>query len=304
MLATLLGISGNSFAQDPALPPTNLGLANVFDGIAGKPGFVYQAYVQVFQTRGIYDAHGDKVHNTLKVNSLATLHQLIYLSNIRVFSGNLGFTAILPLAQVSASNTGGAAPSTNPGVLGDPILGTAVQWSDKKIFGKAFSHRTEVDISLPLGAYNTTYAINPSAHLYSFGIYHTFTLLLDPKFSISSRNQFNYNTHIIGTKAQPGTFYNGNFSADYSILPSLKMELVGYLLAQIKQDRFDRRGDYYAVQYGIADTRERVLGFGPGLVYFLSAGGLIEAKVFFETAAMNRAAGFRPTLRVALPVSK
>lgn len=303
-LATLLTTGTHAFAQDPVLPPTNLGLANLFDGVAGKPGFVYQGYVQAFQTRGMYNQHGDKAPTALKINSLVSIQQLIYLSNIKVLSGNLGFTVLLPIAQVSPANPGGAAPSANPKVWGDPVFGTAVQWSDRKLFGKAFSHRTEFDISLPLGAYNSAYAINPSAHLYSFGIYHAFTMMLDKKVSISSRNQFNYNTRIIGTKAQPGAFYNGNYSVDYAVLPSLRVEAVAYLLAQFNQDRYDGHSNYYATQYGIDNTRERVLGYGPGLAYFFPGGGLLEAKAFFETAAQNRAAGFRPTLRVAVPLSK
>ncbi|SHL93998.1 transporter [Chitinophaga sp. CF418] len=304
LLAALLAVGGRAFAQDPALPPTNLGLANVFDGIAGKPGFVYQGYVQVFQTRGIYDQHGKKAPVALKVNSLVTLHQLIYLSNVKALGGNLGFTAIFPLAQVSASNAGAATPSTNPAVWGDPILGTAIQWSDRKLFGKAFSHRTEMDISLPLGAYNTRYAINPSAHLYSFGVYHAFTLLLNSKFSISSRNQLNYNARIMDTREQPGAFYNGNYSVDYSILPALKVAAAVYFLGQFNQDRYDGQASYYATQYGISNTRERVLGYGLGLAYFFPRGGLMEVKSFFETAVQNRSAGFRPTLRVAIPLSK
>lgn len=297
LITLLLVVPSRTFAQDPTLPPTNLGLANVNDGIAGKPGFLYQSYVQIFQTKGIYDQQGSKAPTSLKVNSVVTLHQLIYLSKVRVFNGNLGFTVILPFAQVSASNADGVAPTANPKVWGDPIVGTAVQWSDKKLFGKAFSHRAELDVSLPLGAYSTAYAINPSAHLYGFGLYHAFTFLLNDQFSISGRNQINYNSRIMGTKAQPGSFYNGNLSVDYSILPSLKIEVAAYLLAQFNQDHFDGHSDYYDY-----NTKERVLGFGPGLAYFLPHGGLIEVKGFLETAAQNRPAGFRPTLRAGIPL--
>lgn len=304
LLFSGLILSGRSLAQDPALPPTNLGLANVFDGIAGKPGFIYQGYVQAFQTKGVYDQHGKKSPGDLKINSLVTLHQLIYLSPVKVLNGNLGFTVIVPVAQVVASNTSGGAPSTNPKVWGDVITGTAVQWSDKKLFGKPFSHRMELDVSLPAGAYSSAYAINPSAHLYTFGLYHAFTLMLNKKVSISSRNQINYNTHVIGTKQQPGSFYNGNYAADYSILPGLKVELAGYFLYQLNQDRYDGSSKYYATQYGIYNTKERVLGYGPGLAYFFPHGGLMELKCFFETAARNRASGYRPTLRVAIPLTK
>lgn len=304
VVVTLMAFSGYLHAQAPTLPPTNLGLANVFDGIAGKPGFLYQGYVQAFQTKGIYDQYGKKAPTDLKINSLVTLHQFIYLSKVKTLGGNLGFTVIVPIAQVSASGTTAGAPATNPKVWGDIITGVAIQWSDRKLLGKAFSHRTELDVSIPTGAYNKAYAINPSAHLYSFGVYHAFTLLINKQISISARNQFNYNTRIIGTKAQPGAFYNGNYSVDYSILPGFKIEAAAYFLHQLNQDRYDGHSNYYAIQYGINNTRERVLGYGPGLAYFLPGGGLMELKGFFETAAQNRPSGFRPTLRVAIPLTK
>jgi len=300
----LITSNGTALAQDPVLPPTNLGLANVFDGIAGKPGFLYQGYAQLFQTRGVYNAQGNKAATDLKINSLAALHQFIYLSNIKVLKGNLGFTVIVPVAQVSASGGGAGTPAVNPKAWGDIITGTAIQWSDRKLLGKPFSHRTELDISWPAGAYSSRYAINPSAHVYTLGMYHAFTLLLNKKISISAGNQFNYNTAVIGTKARPGSFYNGNYTVDYSLFPSFKVAAAAYFLGQLNQDRYDGHGNYYATQYGISDTRERVLGYGPGVAYFFPGGGLMEVKGFFETAAKNRPAGFRSTLRVAVPLSK
>lgn len=303
-LAGVIGKPQQAAAQDPVLPPTNLGLANVFDGIAGKPGFLYQGYAQLFTTRGLYNQYGHKTASDVKINSLATLHQFIYLSKIKALGGNLGFTAIIPIAQVSASSVTGNAPPANPKAWGDVITGTAIQWSDRKLFGKAFSHRTELDISWPVGAYSSSYAINPSAHLYSFGWYHAFTLLLNKQVSISARNQFNYNTAVIGTHAKPGAFYNGNYSVDYALLPLLRIEAAVYLLGQLNQDTYQGHSDYYATQSGINNTRERVLGYGPGLAYFFPGGGLMEVKTFIETAARNRAAGVRSTLRVAIPLSK
>jgi len=298
------GIISRVSAQDPVLPPTNLGMVNVYDGIAGKPGFAYQPYVQVLQTHGIYDAKGNKVATDLKINSVVTLQQFLYLSKVRVLNGNLAFMVLMPVAQINASNGGAAAPSVNPKVWGDITTGTAIQWSDKKLFNKPFSHRAEFDITFPSGSYNEKYAINPSAHLYTFGLYHAFTLMLDRKFSISSRNQFNYNTHIIGTEHHPGAFYNGNYSADYSILPSLKIQVAAYYLGQLNDDKYDGSSDYYKTEYGITNTKERVLGYGPGLAYFFPGGGLMEVKSFFETKAQNRPSGFRPTVRVIVPLTK
>jgi hypothetical protein len=292
------------YAQDPTLPPTNLGLANVYDGIAGKPGFVYQGYAQYFQTRGLFDGAGHNLHADLKINSLLQMNQLIYLSPVHVLGGNLGFTILVPIVQINSSSTGGPAPNANPGVLGDVVQGTAVQWSNRKLFGRPFSHRVEFDVNLPVGNYDNHYAINPSSHLWAYGIYHAFTIMLNDKLSISSRNQFNYNSHYIAQKGKPGAYYNGNYSIDYSVLKSLKVEAVAYYLAQFNQDSYDGDGHYYSDHYGVSNTKERVLGYGPGLAYFAPNGVLLEAKMFFESAAENRLAGTRPTLRIAIPLSK
>jgi hypothetical protein len=305
ILMLLVTAAGNiATAQDPGLPPTNLGLANVYDGIAGKPGFVYQGYSQYFQTRTLKSGSGIKVPAGLKVNSLLQMNQLIYLTPLHVLGGNLGFTVLVPIVEISASNLSGNAPSVNPGVLGDIVQGTAIQWSNRRLFGKPFSNRIEFDINLPVGSYDSRYAINASSHLWAYSAYHAFTFILNNKISISSRNQFSYNTTFIGSKAKAGAYYNGNYSVDYSIIPSLKIEAAGYYLTQFNQDSFDGNSHYYQDQYDLANTKERVFAYGPGLAYFSPNGVLLEAKVFFETGARSRFEGTRPTLRLAIPLSK
>jgi len=49
------------------------------------------------------------------------MNQLIYLSSVRVMNGNLGFTVLIPLVQINASNFSEPSPTVNPGVLGDII---------------------------------------------------------------------------------------------------------------------------------------------------------------------------------------
>jgi hypothetical protein len=294
-------ISAYVYAQAPALPPTNLGLANVYDGVAGKPGFLYQGYAQLYQTSRIYNANGDNTGSPLKVNSLLSLHQFIYLAPIKVWGGNLGFTVLVPIVKITATNSTGPAPTVNPDALGDLVQGTAIQWNDKKLFGRSFWHRTEVDVNIPVGSYNAGYAINASAHVWALSIYHAFTMFLSKNVTVSSRNQFNYAFHMIGRPDKPGAYYNGNYSIDVSLLKNLKLEAAAYYLAQLVEDSYDGNHNYYQTRYQLSTTKERVLGFGPGLAYFLPGGILFEGKVFFEAAAKNTTQGARPTLRLAIP---
>jgi hypothetical protein len=304
LLVLVTAVTVDVRAQDPVLPPTNLGLANVYDGVAGKPGFIFQSYSQVFQTRAFYDQAGRKSTSDLKVNSLLQLNQLVYLSPVKVLGGNLGFTVLVPIVQINSSSASGPAPTTNPAVLGDPLLGTAIQWSDRKLLGKPFSHRLEFDVNVPIGNFDSRYIINPSAHLWNYEMYYALTIMLNKRISVSSRNQLNYNSHFIGAEDKAGAFYNGNYSIDYSVLPAFKVEAVAYYLKQLNQDSYGGDNHYYQDQFGIYDTKERVFGYGPGIAYFSPRGILFEGKMFFETAAQNRSAGTRPTLRIAVPLSK
>lgn len=291
-----------AYAQDPVLPPTNLGIANMYDGIAGKPGFVYVNYMQAYETHQLNNAVGKDSGSDLKINSLLSMHQFIYLTPVKLLGGNLGFTVLIPVVKITATSKSGEAPSFNPSMLGDIVQGTAIQWSDKKLFGKPFSHRAELDVSFPVGSYSKEYAINPSAHLFTIGAYHAFTLTINEKLSISARNQLNYNTHLIGKQDKPGAFYNGNYSVEFALIKNLHIEAAAYYLGQLNQDSYDGNHNYYTNQYGMDTTKQRVLGFGPGLVYLGRAGLLIEGKVFFETLAKNTTQGIRPTLRIAIPL--
>jgi hypothetical protein len=300
----LLALTVDVFAQDPVLPATNLGLSNVYDGVAGKPGFAFQGFDQAFQTRAFYNQAGKRSPSDLKINSILIMSQMLYISPVKVLGGNLGFTVLVPIVQINSSGVSGQAPTTNPGVIGDPLAGVAVQWSNRKLFGKPFSNRLEFDVSIPVGNYDSRYNVNPSAHLWNYEAYYAFTIMLNSKISVSSRNQLNYNAQIIGTEDKPGAFYNGSYSVDYSILPAFKVEAVAYFLQQFNQDTHSGDNHYYQDQFGIYNTKERVLGIGPGVAYFTPGGVLFEAKAFFETAAQNRFAGARPTLRIVVPLTK
>ncbi len=303
ILFLLMIYSNRAAAQDPTLPPTNLGVVNVFDGMGGNPGFVYQGFVQIFQTKKVINDGGQDIHSDLKINSIVQINQIIYQTPLKVFGGILGFSVIIPIVQINASNSGGASPTVNPNVLGDITQSTAVQWLGKKLFGKPFSHRLDVGLTIPVGSYDKKYNINPSAHAYTFSTNHAFTLMLNDRISISARNQFNYNARIIGQKAKAGAFYNGNYSIDYGIFPNFRVEAVSYFLAQLNEDSYNGNRGYYLQQMGIGDTKERVLGYGAGLAYFTKGGALIELKTFFETASKNRIEGYRPTLRIAIPLN-
>ncbi|AYB32067.1 SphA family protein [Chryseolinea soli] len=287
-----------TFGQDPGLPATNLGLTNMLDAVPPGPGLFYMNHMQVYKTTSMRDARGSTLLTDLKVNSLLVMHQLAFISKTKVLGGNLGFTALLPIVKISATNSTGSVPSVNPGVFGDFIMGPVIQWFDKKLLNKALFHRAEIDFVFPTGSYSSNDAINPSAHLFTISAHYTFTYFLTKKFSVSARNHINYNTKILDSEIRPGIFASMNYSIEHTIYKALRAEIAGYYLKQLTQDSFKGDSRYYQTTYGITDTREQVFAYGLGLNYITPTGLFMEAKVFFETAAKNRSEGTRPTLRL------
>lgn len=302
LIIAFLACCKMSYGQDPVLPSMNLGLTNIKDAVSPPPGLYYNNYTQIFATRSNYGAAGEKLAGDLKVDYLLSAHQLVYLSPIRLLNGNVHFMALLPLVKITASNGQQAGPSVNQSLLGDLNVGTGIQWSDKKLFNHSFWHRAEINFNLPSGAYNSAYNINPSGHLYAVGMYYTFTYFMAPRFSFGSRNQINYNFAQQGSEVKSGMYYNGNYSIEYNPVSTFHFALAGYYLKQLGQDAENGNRHFYQDRDGVTDTREQVLGLGPSLSYVTPGGVFIEAKVFFESGARNRAEGTRPTLHIALPL--
>ena len=301
LLASLLFIvlTENTSAQVPHLPATNLGLANIDDGITPGPGFYYVNFTQDYQGNSWKDGLGHNIPTNLRVNSYFTIHQFIYVSKVKVFSGYLTYTALIPIVRLSASDNSAPAPTVNPNVLGDIIFGPAIVWQNKHFLGMPLFHRAEVDLIIPTGAYSSRYEINPGAHLYTISAHYTFTCYLTKGFSISMRNHLDYNTKILGTEAKPGIFYHVNYSFAQTIYKNFRAEACGYYLSQVQQDSYNGDEHYYQEKYGIPDTRERVFAYGPGLSFLANSRLLIEGKAFVETAVKNREEGVKYALQLA-----
>jgi hypothetical protein len=296
--------SQNGRAQDPHLPPTNLGITNMQDGNAPGTGWYYMQYVQAYQAKTTKDGNGNVIADAPTISSILAMQQVVFISKSNFLGGNLGFTVIVPLVKISAVNSGGPTPSVNPNPFGDIVAGPLVQWFHRKLFGMDFSHRLEVDLGIPTGAYQSGYDINPGSHLYRVFPHYTFTLSPMKKLSFSMRHHLNYYFDEIGTKAKPGITYNFNYSAEYEIVHLLTVEIAGYYLSQLAQDSYNGDSHYYQQNYGIANTKERVFAYGPGIGYVSPAGLFIELKGMQETAVTNRTQGFRTTLVLAYKLDK
>lgn len=293
-----------SWGQDPILPPTNLGITNLQDGSAPAPGWYYMQYVQVYQTNEAKNEMGNAIADAPHVNSILAMQQIVHISNKNLFGGKVGFTIIVPIVGLTATNNQETNLTTNPNPVGDIVVGPLIQWFNKKLFTLDYNHRFEIDLGIPTGANSAAYDLNPGSNLYRLSAHYTFTLAPTQNLSFSMRNHINYFFKYRDSPVQSGMSYNFNYSAEYKILKNTYIEIAGYYLRQFEQDSYNGNHQYYQGNFGISDTREKVFAVGPGLGYITPSGLFIEVKALKEYYAQNRAEGYRATLVLSYKLDK
>ena len=285
----LLFFQGTTANAQVALPQNNFGIANMLDGAPKELGAVLFQTIQSYDNDGIILPDGSNLG--IEVSSLLSMTQFAWNTNKTFLGGHIGFTVLQPIVKLYSNVL-----SVNPSTRGDLIVGPSLQWMDKRLLGKPFFHRFEVDAILPTGAYSTDYVVNPSANLYMTSIHHAFTWFFTEKFAVSMKNHVNFSTKEIELGNTPGSYFNNNYSLEYGISKKLRVMTCGYMVGQMTDD-LNADGEK------LVDDSEQTFAYGLGFSWGVP-GGLIEFKTMWETGSENRGEGNRTTLRLLMPLWK
>ena len=294
----ITGLAVSARAYD--LPSLNLGFTSFLDGgPPAGPGFYFTEYLQWYTSDRFTDQGGHKM--PLPINRLqawVSLNQLIYQSNQPVLlGGKWGLDLIQPLVAFDARPQGST--SLTESGPGDLLAGPFIQWDP--IMGQngpVFMHRIELQMLVPTGRYDPNALLSAGSNFFSIDPYWAGTWFILPQWTASWRvhylwNDENRNPAIpynTSNTTQAGQAVHLNFSTCYEVLPKrLRVGLNGYYLKQVT--------DFTVNGNNVPDTREQVLGIGPGLVWHISPNDHIFADVYFEMASENRPEGERCNLR-------
>jgi len=287
------------------LPAVNLGFTSFMDGgPPAGPGFYFTQYIQYWSSDDFKDHNGNSVFPPFADEELTawiSLSQFIYQSNQEILlGGKWGLDVIVPLVSlnmdygVSNPNSYGF-PQDNGSGLGDILVGPYLQWDPVMgENGPIFMHRIELQLIFPTGKYDAG-KINPGSNFFSFNPYWAGTFFITPRLTASTRIHYLWN----GENDDPGPgahdsragqAIHANFAMAYEILPKqLRAGINGYYLKQITDSKVDGSK--------LPNSKEQVLGIGPGLLWHISGNSHLFFNVYFETQTENRPEGTRINAR-------
>jgi hypothetical protein len=283
-----------------SLPPVNLGQTSFEDGVA-NPGWFFEEITEYYHAGQFNDSGGARVPGQNDLTTAAAITHLAYFSTYKLLGGYIGAEALVPL--VDANLDASFQPHNHEQGVGDLIISPfMLQWNDGKLFGTPFFQRFDLDLVVPTGKYNSDRALNIGNNIVSVNPYYAFTVFPNSKLELSARLHYLWNSQndspyegLHAGSIQPGQAFHANVAASYELLKRLRFGISGYALQQFTDDKINGNN--------IANSEERVFGFGPGLSYNQDKSRdklWITLNSYFETGAENRPQGIEVVLRISL----
>lgn len=308
-------VASSGIAQTPSVAQPhgiNLGSTSFYDGFSGAPGWSYLTWLQHTSANKIKDDHGNdvSVFNAPKIRSEVWGHQFAYASPTTIGGWRPGFTVILPVVSLDSSFGPGASLEDNGTGLGDIVAGVSLQ--SAPTFGPTgapiFVQRFSIDALLPTGKYDRHIDLNQGAGFASINPYWAASFFPAQGWEASWRLHYLYNLKNNKPASSNPAPFNGspvtntqagqsawvNFTTSYAFTPSLSIGLNGYYFQQVSDSR--------ANGIEISNSRERVVGLGPGLMWRAAPDTALWVNSYVESKVRNRAAN-NTVLQVRLATS-
>jgi hypothetical protein len=301
LCSVLIGFLFDTAAK-AQLPGVNLGATSFLDGLPppGGPGWYAEEYFQYYRSSRLLDNDGNEVvlptsrgrFETPQVQAWVMLTQLFYQSNHQILpKGRWGVSLTVPVVVTDVNPNDFIGFQEKSYSLGDIFLGPFIQW-DPTVgkHGPFFAQRLEFDVVFPTGTYDSLKQINAASNIFSFNPYWAATLFLHPKWNVSWRLHYLWNSTNPDTNVQPGQAIHLNFATSVEVLNGrLHLGVNGYYLQQITDSQLNGSP--------IPDSKERVVGIGPGALYIFSNKDVLFFNTYFEVEARNRTEGVRLNFR-------
>ncbi|MEA1927479.1 MAG: transporter, partial [Candidatus Auribacterota bacterium] len=260
------------------------GAEGYFAGALPPPGVHFINYLMYYQADELKDQDGDKFPVDFQADVAAEVLRGIYISDIQILGGNLGWHLIVPLVYMKLDIKGMVDESRAS--IGDidfsPFL---LGWHSE-----LFHCVVGFDVIAPTGQYDEKHAVNIGCNHWTFEPALAVSMIHPSGLSASVKLMYDIHTENDDTKLKTGDQFHLDYNAGYMIVDNFRVGVCGYYLIGVQEDEVDGSK--------MSDSEEQVLAVGPSAMYSFNPGLHLIAKVQFETLAENRPEGTKGWLKV------
>jgi len=275
------------------------GAEGIMAGALPPPGLYYLNYLTHYSADRLNDKNGNRVqfapgiNADFHVNVSANVSRFVYMTNVEIAGGSLGFYALAPLVHLSGSlNAVPGITSTNSRTksgLGDISVASLVAWH-----GKNWHAASGVEITMPTGQYDKTQAFNIGRNYWTIQPIFAGTVLTDNGLELSGKFMYDFNTENTDTKYTSGQEFHFDYAAAYHMGP-WTFGGQGYFYKQVSNDHGTMANGVRAIDYD--GNKGQVFAAGPAIKYDYKNMSL-EVKYQKEVLVENKTEGDKYWLKL------
>lgn len=264
-------------------------------GALPPPGVYWLDYISYYTADRLNDGKGNKSPTTADVDAIVNSFLGVYVTDVKVFGGDLAFSGTLNVASINVG-VGGVSDSTVG--IGDFYLrAPAIGWH-----WDGFHLVAAFETVIPIGAYERDALANFGRNYFTFSPIVAVTAMPWEGLELSAKTRLNFNTTNTSATFSPtnpqgadyhsGTEFAVDFAAGYNLTPQWEIGVQGYYLKQIEDDEIkgDRAADK-ALQDVLDGNRGEVFAIGPAVRFASKGGTNIYVLWEHEFYAENRTQG-------------
>lgn len=275
---------------------TNLGTTNILDGgpKVDSPGYYLIQFMTNYHTNKFLDANG-KLLNGVKsptFDNVGIYTVFLYQSKLKFFGGAPGFYVVPPPLVFAYNSCNTLDIKSQEAGFSNPVVDLFFQWDMINYKGRPFFiHRLGSDLFLPFGTNKfPKKTVNPADIMTCLDSYWAATFYITEHWATSWRLFYLWCGKNKKTKITPGASFHMNYSMEYEVRNNYWIAINGYYLRQLHNSTLHGKE--------IPHSKERVLGVGPGVCFFLPGNYTFVGHVYFEKKARNRPQGINAVFDV------
>lgn len=264
-----------------------MGAENYLTGAMPPAGFYGQVFAERYRADRLLDNRGKKAVDDFDLSADVIAPRLIWVTEQRVFKGDLAFHLNVPLVDLKVTVNGEHQRKTG---MGHIIFGPALGYHYSPNFHATYA----VDIFAPTGEYDRGDLANIGRNYWAFQPIAAFSYVDPAGLNADLKMMYDFNQRNRDTDYRSGQEAHADYSLGWGVGDGWVLGVGGYIYRQTTDDL--QGGDT------VHNNRGRAFAIGPSIKYSNASGWFVTAKWQKESEVRNRPEGEAYWVKLTLPL--